>query len=305
MFDDVDEALRVLLVREIPVRGSEIEIAFEQPKREWSARLNRPTLNVFMHDLRENIDLRSSYQHHGKPTANGRNIVISRPTHRFDLHYLITSWASEPDDEHRLLGRALLALLRVPELHPATLSGTLIHQPVPLQLRVSQYESHLTPLDIWGVLDNEMRPALMCTVTLSLDPHLPIEVPAVRSRQLRVGDIDALSYRRQTLQSGGPVRFIGRPRNIAEETEDSTGADADRSFIGDYWTVGGQIQLSEDAKEVYVVIVQTGQEIPVAADGRFVIGNLRVGAYTLSITVDGQTVEREISVPSAAYEVPI
>jgi hypothetical protein len=305
MFDDVDETLRLLLVREIPVRGNEIEIAFEQPKREWSARLNRPTLNVFMHDLRENIDLRSSYQHHGKPTANGRNIVISRPTHRFDLHYLITSWASEPDDEHRLLARALLALLRVPELHPTSLPGTLIHQPVPLQLRVSQYESHLTPLDIWGVLDNEMRPALMATVTLSLDPHLPIEVPAVRSRQLRVGDIDALSYRRQKVQSGGPVRFIGQPRNVAEETDAPSAASANRSFIGDYWTVGGQIQLSADAQEVYVTIVQTGQEIPVAADGRFVIGNVRTGAYTLSITVDGETVERELSVPSPVYEVSI
>lgn len=306
MFDDVDETLRLLLVRELPVRGNEIEIAFEQPKREWSARLNRPTLNLFMHDLRENIDLRGSYQHHGKPTMNGRNIVISRPTHRFDLHYLITSWAAEPDDEHRLLGRALLALLRVPEIHPNALYGTLRQQSVPIQLRVSQYESHLTPLDIWGVLDNEMRPALMCTVTLSLDPHLPIEVPAVRSRQLRVGDIDALSYRRQKeMKVGGPVRFIGRPRNIAEEADDDAANQANRSYIGDYWTVGGQIQLSEDVQEVYAVIVQTGQEIPVAADGRFVIGNLHVGVYTLAITVDGQTVERELTVPSEAYEVSI
>jgi hypothetical protein len=302
MFDDVDETLRKLLVQEIPIRSNEIEIAFEQPKREWSARLNRPTLNVFLHDLRENVDLRSSYQHQGKPTANGRHISIPRPNHRFDLHYLITAWASQPDDEHRLLGRALLALLRVPELAGERLYGSLAEQPVPVQLRVSQYESHLTPLDIWGVLDNEMKPALMCTVMLSLDPHTPILVPAVRTRELRVGDIDALSYRRQQMQNGGPVRFIGRGRNIAEESEDSTD-DVIHPTIGEYWTVGGQIQLDKRTQEVSVVIKQTGMDVPVAADGRFVIGNLRAGTYTLSITVDGQAREQTLVVPSDSYEI--
>ena len=58
MFDELDEALRRLLIREIPIKNNEVDISFDQPKSEWSARLNRPTVNLFLHDVRENTKLR-------------------------------------------------------------------------------------------------------------------------------------------------------------------------------------------------------------------------------------------------------
>jgi hypothetical protein len=45
MIDDLDEALRKLLLRELPVKNGEVETAFEQSRREWSAWFGRPTLN--------------------------------------------------------------------------------------------------------------------------------------------------------------------------------------------------------------------------------------------------------------------
>ncbi|MCB0014294.1 MAG: DUF4255 domain-containing protein, partial [Anaerolineales bacterium] len=59
MFDELEEALRQLLIQEIPITDGEIEIAFDQPKREWSARLSRPTINLFLYDVRENVMLRN------------------------------------------------------------------------------------------------------------------------------------------------------------------------------------------------------------------------------------------------------
>ena len=43
MFHDLDEVLRQLLIEEIPIKNGEVDIEFDQPSREWSARLSRPT----------------------------------------------------------------------------------------------------------------------------------------------------------------------------------------------------------------------------------------------------------------------
>ena len=58
MIADLDETIRQLLIAEIPIRNGEIDIKFDQPKREWSARLTRPTINFFLYDVRENVILR-------------------------------------------------------------------------------------------------------------------------------------------------------------------------------------------------------------------------------------------------------
>ena len=34
MFADLDETLRKMLIKDLPIRNGEIEISFEQPKRE-------------------------------------------------------------------------------------------------------------------------------------------------------------------------------------------------------------------------------------------------------------------------------
>ena len=59
MIADLDETIRQLIVKELPIRNNEIDIAFDQPKREWSARLTKPTINLFMYDLRENVQYRN------------------------------------------------------------------------------------------------------------------------------------------------------------------------------------------------------------------------------------------------------
>ena len=111
MFDNLDDALREFLIRELPINDGEIDIAFDQPKREWSSRLSRPTLNVFLRDIRENVKLRSHSP--GYDVAiNGDHATLSRQGLYLDLYYMVTAWATDPADEHRILARALASLLR-------------------------------------------------------------------------------------------------------------------------------------------------------------------------------------------------
>lgn len=276
MIDDLDEALRQFLIQEMPIKNGEIDVAFDQPKREWSARLSRPTLNLFLYDVRENQKLRQA-QPVWETTHNPDGTVTQRrkPV-RVDLHYMITAWAAEPDDEHHLLTRALMALFRFPHLPEKTLPEGLHVQPVPLPIMVAQVDEFRNPTDIWNVLDNEIRPAIACVITVALNPYSPITGPLVRTRELRFG------------QAGQP--WLQQLDSEAER----------------FWTIGGTLYSDQPLETVRMILVERGDEVPLQADGRFAIGRLRAGEYTLQVTHDGEKPQQfKIQVPSADYDLRV
>ena len=55
MFQDVDGTLRAVLMADVPIKKAEVEIAFDRPTRDWSSRLSKPTLNLFLFDVRERV----------------------------------------------------------------------------------------------------------------------------------------------------------------------------------------------------------------------------------------------------------
>ena len=124
MIDEIDEAIRQLLSRELPIRNSEIDIAFDMPKREWSARLSRPTLNLYLYDVRENVKMRQMTTA-WESSSNGGTATTRRAPVRMDLYYMITAWATQPDDEHRLLGRLMQMMFRFPTLPEELMPDTL------------------------------------------------------------------------------------------------------------------------------------------------------------------------------------
>lgn len=265
MIDLFEEAVRAILVKDLPVQGSDIDISFHQPKREWSARVNRPTLNVFLYDVRENNTLRQ-WGAVNTERGNGQYRREFAPR-RMDLQYIVTAWSAEPDDEHRLLSRALMALLRHPELPNARferdrLPEGLREQPMPIPLKVAQPDTLKSPSDLWSALDNEIRPAISLVATLAFDPNEVETGPVVRARAVALG------------QASEPRE---RKRLDAPET-------ADRS-----WQIGGTIRSSHAAKPVpegeWVTLAERGERFKVDAEGRFKIGGLVPGTYTLIIEV--------------------
>lgn len=275
MINDLDETLRQLLIREIPIKNGEIDIAFDQPKREWSARLNRPTLNLFLYDLFENKKLRQTRPLWDIERNNGGTVTKRRKPIRIDLNYLITAWANEPDDEHRLLSRTLMALTRFPYIPDELLPESLQAQPVPIPLMTGQEEELRNPADFWGSMDNEWRPGITCVVTLALDPYQPVTGPLVRTREIRFG------------QSRKPST-----QQLTEGFEPGT-----------YWTIGGTLHSDKPLEEIEVRLVERGEDITLQPEGRFAVGNLRAGNYTLEIGVKGRKPKKhKITVPAADYD---
>ncbi|HEY5629686.1 MAG TPA: Pvc16 family protein, partial [Candidatus Limnocylindrales bacterium] len=52
MISDVDQALEALVRREA-LNGSRVDVLFDAPTRDWVARRNSPTLDIYLYDIRE------------------------------------------------------------------------------------------------------------------------------------------------------------------------------------------------------------------------------------------------------------
>lgn len=274
MFDDVDQALRDLLIQELPISNDEVDIEFDRPKREWSARLSRPTLNLFLYDIHENQKLRQA-QPMWQTTRNPNGTVThKRKPVRIDLHYMITVWATEPEDEHRLLARTVMALFRHPHLPDNVLPPSLQHQQRKIELMVAQPNALKNPVDVWTVLDNEMGPAIELTVTMALDPYTPTTAPLVIRRELRF------------------AQDVERPRQEGEEEI--------------FFAVRGTLVSKEPLEEARVVLVEQGIEVLPRPDGEFLLGRLRQGEYTLEVSAEGHAPARhQITVPDDNYDIEV
>lgn len=275
MIDDLDEALRRLLIRELPIANNEIDVKFDHPQREWSARLSRPTLNLFLYDLRENVRLRQSSPPWNVIRNGDGTVTKRRKPVRMDFKYMITAWTNEAEDEHRLLGSTLLALFRNPFLPEDLLPERLQDQPEPIPIMAAQPDTFQQPADVWNAVDNEIRPAIACVITLAVDPYLPMTTPLVRTRELR----------------------LGPSQDPPSQQLDDTDA---------FWLVGGTIQSEEPLDDVRLTFVDRGVDVTVHPSGDYVIGNLRAGTYEIEVSARDRSSQRHtITVPSESYDLEV
>lgn len=271
MFSDVDESLRDLLIADMPIQGGEVDISFERPTREWANRLTKPTLNLFLSDIRERIDLRDEAQ---RVRYDDRGMAIRhRPERRIDLLYIVTAWAKEPADEHRILARALGTIYRHAWVPEEQLRGELPSSDHKLLLRVMPPDYLAKPADLWGVLDNDLHASLTWVATAPLDVFAPVTGPIVRTRELAIGEVGE-DWRERFVQVGGTVR-----------RKDGGG---------------------EGVADVKVSVAGTAIQTVTDDEGRFVIPRILPGDYTWRIeTPEGSPTEIAVAIPADSYDMEI
>jgi hypothetical protein len=187
MIHDVDEALRALFVRDV-LDGTDVEVRFDAPTKDWASRRNRATLNLFLYDIRE----AAGERRYGEvPVRDDEGAVVSRRPfpRRFTLSYLVSAWTAKAEDEHRILAAALGCLIRADELDRTLLTGGLAEAGEPVQVTVGaapKSDKHAT--DIWPALGGELKPALDVVVTAPLWPEVavPAGPPVLEPLRVRV-----------------------------------------------------------------------------------------------------------------------
>ena len=164
---EVDQALR-RLVREEALRGTDVEVAFEAPTKDWAARRNAPTVNVYLYDVRE--DLRRRQRGLLNEYESGAVKARHLPPRHFKLSYLVTAWTQRPEDEHRLLSALLVGFLGYEALPAESLSGSLaeLGLPVPMTVALPPPEDRAFA-DVWTALGGELKPSLDLVVSAPVD----------------------------------------------------------------------------------------------------------------------------------------
>lgn len=185
MLQLLDDALKNFLRTAVPLPAREVDIVFEAPDRDWSAGVSRPTIDLYLWDVRPNLDERE-FGVVNVSTKTGRRRQESMP--RVDCRYLVTAWTSDVGDEHSLLGRVLAALLLHPVLEaehlPTPLAGV-----VPLPSLALRGGAGSENSDFWSALGGQLKPGLDLVVTATVDAAALHEVgPPVENVVLRQRD---------------------------------------------------------------------------------------------------------------------
>lgn len=175
MISAIDEALQSLIRSDV-LGGSEVDVVLDAPTKDWAARRNAPTINLYLYDIRE--DLRRRERGWIDVRGPDGTVVRRRPAPRhFKMSYLVTAWTQRPEDEHRLLSALLRCFLKYEALPPGLVVGPLAEAglPVPLSVGLPPPEDRGFA-DVWSSLGGELKPSLDLVVIAALD--LGIDFPA-------------------------------------------------------------------------------------------------------------------------------
>lgn len=183
MIQDLDDTIKELLVQKVPIDTAVTDISFDMPTGEWETALTKPTVDVYLYDVRENHELRSNERYLSRAGGYGTE---TRAPHRIDLTYLITAWTTDVSDEHRLLGGMLNTLLRYPIIPEEVYKGTIVNQSLPLHAWIAQPDRTPNVWDFWGSLGSRLKAGISYMVTLAVEPFAPEEVGLATEKYIEI-----------------------------------------------------------------------------------------------------------------------
>jgi len=199
MIQDLDESLGAL-VRRDAINGSGVDVSFDAPTKDWSARRNTPTVDLYLYDIREDLVRREVMW---EPVRGKDGMVSGRkpPLRRFKFSYLVTAWTQRPEDEHRLLSSLLSCFLAHEFVPPDLLAGALTGIDVPVLLTIALPPPTDRSLsDVWTALGGELKPSLDLVATAPVvDTRTqPAGPPVLEQPRIRVGGETATDLRSKT-----------------------------------------------------------------------------------------------------------
>ena len=269
MLTELHATLRTLLYDRGLIDRAEVDIEFAAPAKSWINGRTRPTINFFLYDIDENTDLRNT----AVQTSRGNGVGVHRMApRRFDLRFMVSAITTVIEDEHLLLWRALVTLMKYSTI-PAELvpPSARVHE-LPVATKVTKPDDSPRPLDLWSALETPPRPALLYVVTLPVDLEIMLESPLVLTRTTR--------YLRPL--DGGPVE---QGVHIGGVVRDRRG----RPLAGARVAAAGKVF-----------------EATTSAEGEFVLPDVGTGPVTLRVSREGRPEKRvTFEIPSDRYEIVV
>jgi hypothetical protein len=176
MLTEIDNALATLLSTQT-YADERIRVDLDPPTKDWAARRSGPVLNLFLNDIREDTQRRTADIVEVKDDKG--IIVARRPAERtFMFSYALSAWTSRPEDDHALLGAALLNLMRREYLPEDLCEGTLAElarsgRPALVRVGGVLYSERLMT-ELWTAVGGEYRPVIAITVSTLVPAGLAV-----------------------------------------------------------------------------------------------------------------------------------
>lgn len=198
MIQDLDDTLRKLLEEKLlkpdpEVSQDDIQISFNKPDKQFES-VNKPVINLFLYDIRENLQLRGNDR---SLVRNGDRFTATQiqPATRIDFTYLISVWV-KPDsqadqgagvrEEHKVLGKVLTTLLRYQALPQEVLQGEISKQAQPPRAWIAQPEDTPRTWEFWGGNEWRLKAGISYRVTLHIQPEPLPQYDLVRETRIKV-----------------------------------------------------------------------------------------------------------------------
>lgn len=252
---------------------SKAVVAFDRP--DDSFKPNQTTIDLFLFDIRENMELRSS-----EPKIQRQNgtAVIQQAPMRVACTYLVTAWPGGGTgtdlvlQEQRLLSQALQVFSMYPKIPASFLKGKLVGQEPPLPMMATHPDELKNPAEFWTAIGNKMRASVTVTVTISMDVFAPISAPIVKTELVRFGE-----------------RTAADAQTIIPATK------------SEFYRIGGKVSSGGNpVVGAMVGVVGAGLSARTDTDGEYILGAMAAGPYTLNVQANGTNKQVNITVPAAA-----
>jgi hypothetical protein len=247
-----------------PLRDAAIR--FDRPTDPYS--LDQTTVNLFLFEVKENLDLRSN---ESVVRRVDNQSLVEPPPYRAECEYLVTAWpvggTDLPKQEHQLLSQVLQLFAGTPILPQAFLTPNLLQQEPPLPMLLVRPDGVRNPAEFWAAIGNRMKPSLLLSVTVSLQVFDTAQFPSVITSEIRL-----------KTHPGGAV--LDAP----------------------FFRIGGTVldAASAPVAGAGVRIVERGRSTLTAADGTFTLSAIPAGTFTLRVTAGSVTQDRSVTVPAPA-----
>ncbi|MFN3254062.1 MAG: DUF4255 domain-containing protein [Ilumatobacter sp.] len=185
MLEHIDDSLEALLRATVPLSATDVDVAFEAPDRDWSAKLTRPTVNIFLWDIRRSTQHANS----GLRTVVRDGVRVHQPAFPvMELRYVVTAWTSDHGDERALLAGLVRSLLAHGQMPSAFVPGGMRHLEPP-RIEVARVgEDHM---DVFKALEGKVKPGINIVVSSEFDIGVFTEAgPPVSSIGTAIGRMD-------------------------------------------------------------------------------------------------------------------
>ncbi|HWR26448.1 MAG TPA: Pvc16 family protein [candidate division Zixibacteria bacterium] len=225
MIKDLSLTLKEILDdRTLPDPLKSASKVFDRPDESFIP--DQTTINLFLYDIRENVELRSNETRFERLNAH---VIAHRPPLRISCSYLITAWPVSGDrlpeeelplEEQHLLSQILEVLSKYPTIPKRFLQGSLKPPEPPLPQGSIWWEDPPLPMvtlhpdalknlsEFWTSLGSRIRPSITVTATISMPVFADVTGPIVTTKITGI-DLGKGRIEESMVQIGGQVITIG------------------------------------------------------------------------------------------------